>query len=205
MSLPTGIQDHYPAMVGGALEISYAPGGESVRSLQVDLAALGECLIVAYTGSSHFSAGANWSVVRRRLNGEAEIVGLFEQIAEAAAEVAEAIEAADFERVGAAMAREWSARGRLSEEVSTPQIEELLAQAAALGSWGGKACGAGGGGSIAVLAPPSQRAAIEAKFTELGAEVLAVRPAEGGVAVALGHGPSLPVAATAFQELVSGG
>ncbi len=199
MSLPTGVQDHYPAMHGGALEITYAPGGERVRALDVDLAALGECLIVAYTGSSHFSAGANWSVVRRRLDGEAEIVALFERIAEAATEVAEAIEAADFERVGAAMAREWSARSRLSEEVSTPKIETLLNQAAALGAWGGKACGAGGGGSIAVLAPPRNRAAIEAKFAELGAEVLAVQPAQGGVAVTVGDGPLLPVAATAFQ------
>ncbi len=183
MSLPTGVQDHYPAMHGGVLEITYAPGGESVRSLAVDLEALGECLIVAYTGKSHFSAGANWSVVRRRLDGNAEVTSLFERIAAAAVEVADALEKGDFARVGAAMVAEWAARSRLSEEVSTPRIEELLEQAAALGAWGGKACGAGGGGSIAVLAPPASRAAIEAKLGELGAQVLTVRPARGGVVV----------------------
>src|SRR5262245_22037070 len=44
MGLPTGIQDHYPAMLGGALEIRHRPGGEEVRRLTVDLAALGRCL-----------------------------------------------------------------------------------------------------------------------------------------------------------------
>lgn len=183
MLLPTGIQDHYPALLGGVLDIAYRPGGEVVRSLAVDLEALGDSLLVAYTGSSHFSAGANWSVVRRRLDGEAQTRELFERIAVAANEVLYALEAGDLPAVGAAMAREWAARRLLSEEVSTPRIEELLATAAELGAWGGKACGAGGGGCVAILAPPARRSAIAAQLTAMGAEVLPVRPAAGGVVV----------------------
>src|SRR5258708_5011530 len=84
MHLPTGIQDHYAALLGGALEIRHLPGGEEVRRLDVDLEALAASLLVVYTGQSHFSAGQNWQVVRRRLDGGGATAALFEQIARGA-------------------------------------------------------------------------------------------------------------------------
>ncbi len=177
MSLPTGIQDHYPGLLGGALEIRMEPGGEVVRRLAVDLDALGDHLLVVYSGVSHFSAGQNWQVVRRRLEGERESVELFSGIAEAAAGLAEALEAGDFPRVGAWMGREWSFRRRLAEGVSTPELERLLDAARERGAWGGKACGAGGGGCLAVLAPVDRKAEVAAALERAGGRVLPARPA----------------------------
>jgi D-glycero-alpha-D-manno-heptose-7-phosphate kinase len=176
MELPTGIQDHYPGLLGGALEILQAPGGERVRRLDVDLQRLGESLLVVYSGASHFSAGNNWQVVRRRLDGEAEVTGLFRGIAEAAAALAPALEAGDLPRVGELMSREWSHRRRLAEGVSTPLLESLIERALALGAWGGKACGAGGGGCLAFLCPPERRSAVAEGLEALGGTVLAARP-----------------------------
>lgn len=185
MSLPTGMQDHYPGLLGGALEIRMEPGGEAVRRLEVDLEALGDRLLVVYSGVSHFSAGQNWQVVRRRLEGERESVELFSGIAETAGELAEALEAGDFPRVGALMGREWSFRRRLAEGISTPELERLLDAALAQGAWGGKACGAGGGGCLALLAPPDRRAQVAAALERAGGQVLATRPA--GEALAVSH------------------
>lgn len=176
MGLPTGIQDHYPALLGGVLEIAALPGGERVRSLSVDLEALGDRLLIVYSGQSHFSAGQNWQVVRRRLDGEAEVTGLFEGIAAVAAALPAALEAGDWQQVGELVGREWSYRRRLAEGVSIPQLETLLERARALGAWGGKACGAGGGGCLAVLCPPDRRAAIAAAMEEAGGRVLKARP-----------------------------
>lgn len=176
MSLPTGMQDHYPGLLGGALEILQRPGGERVRRLDVDLEKLGESLLVVYSGASHFSAGNNWQVVRRRLDGEPEVTGLFQGIAEAAAELAPALEAGDLPRVGELMSREWSHRRRLAEGVSTPLLESLIGRALALGAWGGKACGAGGGGCLAFLCPPERRSAVAGGLEELGGTVLKTRP-----------------------------
>ena len=176
MGLPTGIQDHYPGLLGGALEILQVPGGERVRRLEVDLERLGDSLMVVYSGASHFSAGQNWQVVRRRLDGEPEVTELFRGIAGAAAELAPALEAGDLPRVGELMSREWSHRRRLAEGVSTPLLERLIERALSLGAWGGKACGAGGGGCLAFLCPAERRSAVAQGLEELGATVLAAKP-----------------------------
>lgn len=176
MSLPTGIQDHYPALLGGALEIRALPGGEKVRRLDVDLERLGKSLLVVYSGASHFSAGNNWQVVRRRLDGEAEVTDLFRGIAESAAGLALSLEAGDLSAVGRWMSQEWSFRRRLAEGISTPLLESLVERALALGAWGGKACGAGGGGCLAFLCPPERKAAIGEGLEELGGKVLPALP-----------------------------
>lgn len=183
MGLPTGMQDHYPALLGGALEIVSEPGGERVRSLRTDLAALGRSLLVVYSGQSHFSAGQNWQVVRRRLDGEAEVTELFAGIAEVSAALPAVLEAGDWQRVGELVAREWSYRRRLAEGVSIPQIETLLERSRGLGAWGGKACGAGGGGCLIVLCPPDRRAAIAEALTEAGGQVLRAAPTAEPLAV----------------------
>ena len=183
MGLPTGVQDHYPALLGGALEIRQAPGGERVRRLEVDLAGLAASLLVVYSGQSHFSAGNNWQVVRRRLEAEPEVTAHFEGIAAAAAELAPALEAGDLPRVGELMSREWSHRRCLAEGISTPVLEELLRAATGAGAWGGKACGAGGGGCLAILGPPERRNAIAAALEGAGGKVLAAPPVGSGLAI----------------------
>ena len=183
MALPTGIQDHYPALLGGALKIVQAPGGERVRRLDVDLAAFGDSLVVAYTGQSHFSAGQNWQVVRRRLDGDPEIQPLFAGIAEVAAELPSALAAGDLRRAGELVGREWSYRRRLAPGVSTPRLEELLGLAAGAGAWGGKACGAGGGGCLAILCPPEVRDGVERALAGAGAAVLTARPTASPLAL----------------------
>lgn len=181
MGLPTGLQDHYPAQLGGVLELVHAPGGEQVRSLPVDLERLGEHLVIGFTGQSHFSAGANWLVVRRRLEADPFIVDRLAEIADVANRLPQALLVADWAAVGGLVGEEWAARRQLSGEISTPAIESLLARARGLGAWGGKACGAGGGGSVLVLAPPERRAAIAAAWQELGTQVLPARPTARGL------------------------
>jgi D-glycero-alpha-D-manno-heptose-7-phosphate kinase len=185
MGLPTGVQDHYPALLGGALEIRPLPGGERVRRLEVDLAALAASLIVVYSGQGHFSAGNNWQVVRRRLEAEPEITALFEGIAATAAELAPALVAGDLPRVGELMSREWSDRRRLAEGISIPVLEELLRSASAAGAWGGKGCGAGGGGCLAILGPPERREAIAAALERAGGKVLDASPTGSALRITL--------------------
>jgi D-glycero-alpha-D-manno-heptose-7-phosphate kinase len=183
MGLPTGRQDHFPAQLGGALAVEHRAGGERVRRLEVDLAALGERWLVAYTGQSHFSAGNNWQVVRARLDGEPETTARLDRVRDVANGVAPALEAADWPAVGALLAEEWEARRGLASGISTPRLEELLAAARELGGWGGKACGAGGGGCLVAMAPPERRAGIADAWRAAGARLLEARPTAGGLEI----------------------
>lgn len=183
MNLPTGIQDHYPALLGGALEIRPTPGREQVRRLNVDLETLAASLVIVYSGQSHFSAGNNWQVVRRRLDGDPATVELFEGIAGTAASLAPALESGNLPLVGQLMSKEWSYRRRLAEGISTPVLENLLAAASAQGAWGGKACGAGGGGCLAILGPPDRKDALARALTSAGGQVLRAHPASQPMAI----------------------
>ena len=176
MALPTGLQDHYPALLGGVLDLAHAAGRTEVNRLPVDLAALGACLVVAYSGASHFSAGQNWQIYRGALEGDRGVNSALERIGEVASALRDALLAADLASVGELMGEEGKARRTLAPGIATPAIENLLATALRAGAWGGKACGAGGGGSIAVLCPPGRRAAVEAALAAAGATLLAAPP-----------------------------
>ena len=176
MRLPTGTQDHYAALLGGVIELSYPPGGVEVQRLPVDEQLLAGSLLVAYTGQSHFSAGNNWQVIRRFLDGDLAMLGHFQGIAESAAALRHALASGDLPAVGRCMSREWSFRRQLAPQVSTPQLETQLAAAIDAGAWGGKACGAGGGGCIAVLGPPEAREVIAKALVAAGAAVLPAAP-----------------------------
>ena len=164
------------------------PGGRRIIAVETDLEALGASLVVAYTGQSHFSAGNNWKVIRRRLDGDLATIERFDGIARAAREVANALEDGNLQQVGALMTREWRHRRELAPEVSTASIDELIEVALGAGAWGGKVCGAGGGGCIAILVPPEARARLVGELTRHGARVLATRPVAGPLETTVSDG-----------------
>jgi D-glycero-alpha-D-manno-heptose-7-phosphate kinase len=181
MRLPTGTQDHYPALLGGALAVGLGPGGEGVRRLDVDLAALGRHLLLVYSGQSHFSAATNWEIIRRCLEADPEVDALLRGISAVAEEVAEPLAGGDWERVGRLVGREWELRRRLADGVSVPAVETLLQAATQLGAWGGKACGAGGGGCVVLLCPETRRDAIARGLGEVGGATVAASPTASGL------------------------
>lgn len=183
MGLPTGLQDHLPPLLGGALEIIYQPGGDRVRRLDADLERLARSLTIVYTGRSHLSGETNWQVVRRRLDGDERTNELFSRICEVSIAMVSALEAGDLKRVGGLVSNEWSCRRQLADGVSTPEIERILAVAQAAGAWGGKAGGAGGGGCVALMHPEDLREAVEHAVEEAGGKTVATRPTAEGLKI----------------------
>lgn len=185
MRLPTGIQDHVPALVGGALALFHEVGGTRWQPLAVDLAALGEHMMVVYTGQSHFSAGNNWDIIKAALDADAEILGLLAGIAESAEDVERALTAGDFRAAAEAVGQEWRYRRHLADAVTTPTIDLMVRTAEGIGAWGVKACGAGGGGCLVVLAAKQYHPAIATALVAIGGEILPVRPTARGLEVVI--------------------
>ncbi len=187
---PAGVQDYYPPLSGGLHCLRFGPGRVEVDRRDVEPATWLRHLTLFDTGAAHSSGMNNWEIYRARLEGDLEVAGRLEEIRAAASEMAEAAEAEDFGAMGAALKSEWQARRRLAPVVSSPGIEAAIEAALAAGAWGGKACGAGGGGCIVILSPPDKTPAVrEALSRQPGGRLLPVAVENRGLVV--GEGPSV--------------
>ncbi len=162
LGVPTGTQDHWVALRGGAMALHVEPGGERFEELPADVDWVRHRMSVFYTGISHHSGMVNWEVMRRRLDRDADTVRAFGEIAEAAAECREAFVAGDADGVAAAIRDEWSARKRLAPEVCPPELERLERLTRDAGATAFKVCGAGGGGSVVVWHDPDTGPTVRA-------------------------------------------
>ncbi len=157
LAAPTGVQDHWAAIRGGALAVHLEPGGEQVERLAVDEGWLGERLSVFFTGMTHHSGMVNWQVIRRRIEGDATTIAALTAIADAARRCRTALLGASEEECADAIADEWVARKRLAPEVCPPELERIERLAIEAGAVAVKGCGAGGGGSLLLWHPPAAR------------------------------------------------
>ncbi len=170
--VPTGLQDYRPALYGGIAAIELGPFGARRVGLAVDGAALSARLVLCYTGAPRQSGINNWEITKRRIEGDRDVTTAFDAIVAATTAMRRALEDGDWARAGACLADEWATRRRLAPGVTTPAIDALLELARAAGAWGGKVCGAGGGGCVFALAPPERVAAIRQAWHAAGARVL---------------------------------
>jgi len=187
LGVTTGTQDHYPAAFGGVSLISYGLGGESRSELGADTDELEKRLVVCYTGKPRRSGINNWKIVKAHIDGDRQVWRNLEEIAKVAQEMPASIRAGNWKEAGRLLRAEWNHRRRNLPTISTPTIDRIIAQARKAGALGGKVCGAGGGGCVALLIEPGSRARVEEAATSAGGQVLPVRIDRRGVRVRLVH------------------
>jgi D-glycero-alpha-D-manno-heptose-7-phosphate kinase len=183
LGIPAGEQDYYAALFGGAQAIEWGPGGGRRRALDVDLDLLRERCLLCYSGESRCSGASNWDMVRRRLDRDRRTVRALDGIVSAAREMRRALVSGDWKRAGEALGEEMAHRRRMSPLVASGPVGPLLAAGKKAGAWGGKVCGAGGGGCVVFLAPPERIGAIERAVRRGGAGILRFQFARRGATV----------------------
>lgn len=184
---PAGVQDYYPAFAGALHCLWFETGRTVPERLDVQPSDWEKHLTLFDTGASHSSGMNNWEVFRRRLEGDTAVARSLDRIAAAAREMADAAHRNDFPAMGRALADEWAARRELAPVVSSPGIERAIAAAVEAGAWGGKACGAGGGGCVVFLSPPERTPRVREALGRLEeGRVLPVRAENRGLEVVVG-------------------
>lgn len=184
LGVPAGVQDYYPPLEGGAHVIAFRAGRTTGERLPADERTWKRHLTLFDSGISHSSGMNNWQILRARLEGDGAVAENLDGVRRAAAAMADAIRRGDFPGMGEALGQEWQARRRLAPVVSTPTIERAIAAAAGAGAWGGKACGAGGGGCVVFLSPPERTEAVRGALAGLGeGKVVPVEVVEEGLRV----------------------
>jgi D-glycero-alpha-D-manno-heptose-7-phosphate kinase len=101
---------------------------------------------------------------------EETLLGM-KRLQEMAYAMRDAVERADLRAVGALLHDAFVAKQQMNPYIvqDTP-IESMLAAARAAGAYGGKVCGAGGGGYLLVAAAPETQPAVRAALEAMGGE-----------------------------------
>jgi len=167
MGVPAGMQDHLAAIHGGVLGIHLDPGEVRAERLATDPARVEESLLLVDAGVTRFSGINNWEVFKGQIDGDEGVRRSLSEIVAAARALKDALVAHAYAEVVPLMAAEWAARKRLAPGVTSPEIDRI-AEAAESAGGAAKVCGAGGGGMVAVWAPPGRRDAVEAAVKAAG-------------------------------------
>lgn len=164
-----GIQDQIHAAFGGLNLYRFHKDDFAIQPVRMHTEArdaLNRALCLIYTGvQRHASA-----TVREQLDNTRErkvdrelshLLALCEQgvrLLEGESGEAMLIE------LGGLISDGWETKRALSKSVSTPMVDEIYAEGMRLGAYGGKLCGAGGGGFMLFLASDAVQAKLRERF-----------------------------------------
>jgi D-glycero-alpha-D-manno-heptose-7-phosphate kinase len=172
IDVPTGAQDYRPALYGGISAVELGVAGVRRIALPVSAQDLDRHLVVAYTNASRNSGINNWEMTKRHIDGDRDVQARFARIRDVARAMRPALERGDWPEVGRQVAEEWENRKGLAPGVTTSAIDAMLKAAREAGAYGGKVCGAGGGGCLFCLGDPERLPAIRSALQAAGARLL---------------------------------
>jgi len=180
--IPGGKQDQYAAALGGWHRLTFSGPDVGVELLTLDpafAAALARQMVLCYTNTSRVSGDTISRVMGAYERGDRKVTGALHKLKEVAEAMALALRNADLARVGALLAENWTRQQDLDPGMQTAEMARLEEAMRGAGAIGGKAAGAGAGGSMFFLVAGDRRAAVDAA-TAAGATVLPVTWAAEG-------------------------
>ena len=181
--LPGGKQDQYGAALGGFHRLSFRDPDVGVEPMTLDPAfatALERHILICYTNKSRVSGDTISRVMGAYERGDAKVTGALRALKDVGNAMAEALRAADLARVGALLSENWKHQQALDPGMRTDEMEQLEAAVAKAGTLGGKAAGAGAGGSMFFVMRGAARDAA-AEVSAVGAKVLPLAWSQQGV------------------------
>jgi D-glycero-alpha-D-manno-heptose-7-phosphate kinase len=175
IGVPTGKQDYFPPLFGGVCSIWFDVDGHRMEHLDAgnDLVErLNERLVLSFTNINRFSGATNWAMLKGYVDKEGNTVAHMGRIKAVAYAMRDSLSAGDLDRFAQLLATEWDNRKVLAQGVTTPEVDALIAAAAARGARASKLCGAGGGGCMITYAEPEHIPAVKQALAEAGATLL---------------------------------
>jgi D-glycero-alpha-D-manno-heptose-7-phosphate kinase len=172
IQVPTGWQDYFPALYGGANVVHLEPGGVRREKLPIFVADLEKRFVLCYTGQPRDSAINNWEVMKSHIDGDEQVRRNFDKITTIANQMREALLTGDWEDVAELLALEWENRKLNFKGISTPTIDSMIEQTRKQGTVAAKVCGAGGGGCVVFMVEPGTKPAVEEALTQMGGQII---------------------------------
>lgn len=183
IKVPTGCQDYYPALYGGASAVHLDPDGIHREAIAVPLEEVDSRFVLAYTGAPRQSGINNWEVFKAHIDGNKKVFRNFENICAIAQAMHDALGNAKWSEVARLLREEWKLRKTNAPGITTPFIDKLIEVSRKNGGLAAKVCGAGGGGCVLFFAEEGARERVEGALRAVKATILPFRVAREGLSV----------------------
>ena len=148
---PIGKQDQYTAAYGGVNLLGFTSKGVTVQPIACKVGALSDHCLLLDTGMSR--VGDAGAVLASQAQDRDDV----RHLASYAGVFAQALAENDLSVCGSIMHAAWLIKSKF---IASRWLDAKYDAAMDAGAWGGKLCGAGGGGFLLFLAPPERHAAI---------------------------------------------
>lgn len=160
-----GIQDQWWASFGGINIMEFKQNG-TVSVIPMNLSKqqiqnLTSSLLLIYTGITRTSADIAKTYVYKLENEKVKEMWSLMRLTESAID---AIYKQNYEKLGDTINQSWRIKSSLSSCVSSPEIDASYATARAMGAYGGKLIGSGGGGCLLLVVPVEKREYIASQM-----------------------------------------
>lgn len=167
-----GSQDQFHAAYGGFNLIEFSPSHIQVRPLIISSQKqklFEDSLLIFYTGLTRFATDIAKEQIEKTktLSNDLYLEKMYDMVYEAEEIFSSCSEQKMISKLGALLHKSWDLKKRLSSKISNPFIDKAYQQAIEAGAYGGKVCGAGGGGFLVFLAPKDQKDNIRQVLSNL--------------------------------------
>ena len=167
-----GSQDQFHASFGGFNIMEFSPKGIYVRPVIISaekLNLLENHLMIFYTGLTRFAS----DIVKEQIDktktrsNDQYLLDMKDMVFRAEQIFSTSPNQDMIKDLGSLLDQSWQLKKKLSSKISNPEIDESYKIAKDAGAFGGKLCGAGSGGFLALLAPENKKSAIREKLKNL--------------------------------------
>ncbi|MBS3905132.1 MAG: hypothetical protein KGZ39_07390 [Simkania sp.] len=167
-----GSQDQFHAAFGGVNVIEFNADNKQIRPVIATpkrLKIFEEHLLLFYTGLTRYASEILKEQMERThsLTNDAYLKRMYEMVFIAEDIIAHEAEDTMMSSLGRLLDESWSLKKQLSSKISNPIVDQAYETAKQAGAYGGKLCGAGSGGFLALLVPPSRQDAVKAALHNL--------------------------------------
>ena len=184
LALAGGKQDQYAAAFGGFNFMEFHQDDIvivnplKIKSWIVD--ELESSMVLYYTGRSRSSAAIISEQQKNTSSGNAVAIEAMHRIRQSSTDMKFALLKGDMAEFGRILGQAWEDKKKMAGAITNPVIQEAFDAAMAAGAVAGKVSGAGGGGFIMLMVPPTRKMAVVRALEGLPGKVVPFQFTERG-------------------------